>query len=163
MSITSIGRFAYTEEHRERWRAGELPQRWLAQYPQLFDADDFRLSQSQPHNHFFEWLAAIHLFESTGWLCLLEKYDLPSHARKQRIFEEIFSEDLRDQIKGHTLQLPDLFVYTEDLSDYFFCEVKGRTDRLRPEQHAFFEQVVRVTGKPIRLIEYVELALGQTL
>ena len=37
---------------------------------------------------------------------------------------------LRDRKQGRA-QAPDLLMYAEDLSDWFFCEAKGPRDRLR--------------------------------
>jgi len=50
-----------------------LAVQWHQQYPDIFDPDDLRLTQTQPHNHFCEWFAAIHLFHREQALSLVEK------------------------------------------------------------------------------------------
>jgi hypothetical protein len=41
-------------------------------------------------------------------------------------------------------------VDARDFSDWFFCEVEGPGDRLRPEQERKFAALVTVIGKPAR-------------
>ena len=60
---------------------------------------------------------------------------------------------LRDRNQGRA-QAPDLLMYAEDLSDWFFCEVKGPGDRLRDEQVRKFELLANMTSKPVRLLEF---------
>ena len=50
-------------------------------------------------------------------------------------------------------------MYAPDLSDWFFCEVKGPRDRLRPVQVNKFEGLAMVSGKPVRLL-YLKWASG---
>jgi len=45
-------------------------------------------------------------------------------------------------------------MYAEDLSDWFFCEVKGPRDRLRGKQVRKFGLLAEMTSKPVRLIEF---------
>ena len=45
-------------------------------------------------------------------------------------------------------------MYARDLSDWFFCEVKGPRDRLRPEQKRKFEALAAASGKPVRLLHF---------
>ena len=49
-------------------------------------------------------------------------------------------------------QPPDLLMYAQDLSDWFFCEVKGPGDRLRAEQLSKFEALAETSGKAVRLL-----------
>jgi VRR-NUC domain-containing protein len=58
-------------------------------------------------------------------------------------------EVLRDRSKSRA-QAPDLFMYARDLSDWFFCEVKGPRDHLRKEQIRKFELLADMTAKPVR-------------
>lgn len=154
--MESLGRFIYMEEQRDLWRSGQLPREWSDAYPSLFDEDDLQLTRNQPDNHFFEWLAAIHIYRSTGWLSLVEKYQFSKHPRKQSIFFDLFDVEWREAIKGFGEQLPDLLVYRQDRSDFYFCEVKGRRDRLRNGQAEFFRFVERITGRSVFTVEYVE-------
>ena len=45
-------------------------------------------------------------------------------------------------------------MYQEDLSDWFFCEMKGPRDHLREEQIRKFGRLADMTSKPVRLIEF---------
>lgn len=142
---------------RKRFQAGELAKEWREKYPQLFDNDDFRLALTQPINHFYEWMAAIHLYENQGHYSLVEKYQYGNHKRKQSIMQKLNFDDLRKVMDYQRLknkeQSPDLLVYKPDFSDWFFCEVNGGTDRLREVQERHFEILSALSGKPIYLIK----------
>ena len=58
-----------------------------------------------------------------------------------------------------SLQAPDLLMYAPDYSDWFFCEVKGPTDRLRSEQREYFEAIAELCGKKIGVLRFRELKL----
>jgi VRR-NUC domain len=126
--------------------------------PELFDEDDRRLAETQgPLGlHFYEWLAAIVLHHATGYLSLVSKYEFAKHRRKQEIVEKLLPADilpmLRDRIEHGRAQPPDLLMFAPDLSDWFFCEVKGPGDRLKPEQLKKFEALATKTAKPVRLL-----------
>jgi hypothetical protein len=51
-------------------------------------------------------------------------------------------------------QCPDLLVYTPDRSEWFFCEVKGPQDKLRGKQIDFFQELERVSGKRIKVVNF---------
>ena len=53
-----------------------------------------------------------------------------------------------------------MLVYQPDLSDWYFCEVKGPTDRLRPEQEEYFEALSQVSGKEIKILRFQEGGSG---
>ena len=55
------------------------------------------------------------------------------------------------------VQCPDLLVYHPDLSDWFFCEVKGPRDSLRPEQIELFREMEHTTGKDVYVVNFGEL------
>jgi hypothetical protein len=156
MNIRTIGPIEYSEAQRQRFRNGELVALWKRRYPAIFDDDDIRLALSQPSAHFGEWLAAITIFNATGHLSLLEKYALPSHRRKLRLFEKVVPQEYRDLMDAHpvVVQSPDLFVYSEDRKDWYYCEVKVDSDRLRPKQIAFFERIMEITGRPVFSMEF---------
>jgi VRR-NUC domain len=92
-----------------------------------------------------------------GYLSLVEKYEFATHPRKQQIVAQLLPSPVRDALRdrnqGHA-QAPDLLMYAEDLSDWFFCEVKGPRDRLRDEQVRKFGLLADMTSKPVRLIEF---------
>jgi hypothetical protein len=54
-----------------------------------------------------------------------------------------------DTIKELRTQCPDLFCYSKDKTNWFFCEVKGKGDRLQKEQGKYFESIESLTGKKI--------------
>jgi hypothetical protein len=158
-SITTIGTFEVRQLQRERFISGKLWQEWYSKYPNLFDIDDVRLAESQAKlgYHFYEWLAAIMLYHTTGYLSLIEQYQCKNHKRKQEIIRQINSQSLSKAISyrsdNKNIQCPDLLVYTADLSDWFFCEVKGE-DKLSYAQKIHFQAFADLIGKPIRLIQF---------
>ncbi len=140
---------------RDHFMSGVIWKEWAEKFPQIFDKEDCRLANNQPQYHFYEWCAAVKVYESTGYLSLVEKYQYKAHPRKQKIWHQLADEKTLAFIRSQkrAFQLPDLLVYAEDLSDWFFCEVKGPTDRLRPEQEQYFQAVSRISGKPVKLIK----------
>ena len=51
-------------------------------------------------------------------------------------------------------QGPDLLAYAPDHSNWFFIEVKGPSDRLRPVQRDYFAAVAEVTGRPVYQVRF---------
>jgi hypothetical protein len=159
-SIVEIGRFEISRNQAARWRSGELSREWAKQFPQLFDSDDLALASTQgPMGyHFVEWLGAIKLLELTGCLSLVSKYEFPKHRRKKDILSRLLAEPVLALIQDHTrfgrTQCPDLLAYSPDYADWFFCEVKGPGDRLSGRQRLYFEELARVSAKPIRLLRF---------
>jgi len=102
-------------------------------------------------------LGAIVLHHTTGYLSLVAKYEFATHPRKQQIVAQLLPGSVRDALRDRSqgrAQAPDLLMYAEDLSDWFFCEVKGPRDRLRGEQVRKFGLLAEMTSKPVRLIEF---------
>ena len=56
--------FPFHASQRERFQTGALVAEWAERYQSLFDFEDVQLARQQPNRHFFEWLAAVLLFES---------------------------------------------------------------------------------------------------
>lgn len=146
---------------RARW-PHPLAQEWQASFPDLFDADDLRLAHAQPNKHFHEWLAAIHLSHREGALSLVEKYGYKRHERKSRRLAGIlgpegaaFVQALRPQ---HGVQPPDLFVYIPGTPRFWFAEVKGPGDTLRPRQRASHILLMERFGVDIELITLCKVA-----
>ena len=160
MELALLATLKVDLEARTKFRSGILPREWKAQYPDLFDDDDLRLALSQPNNHFFEWCGARYLLEEKGYLSLLEKYQYKSHTyhkQKQRILENLKFEGLHKAIAYSNLrrrqQLPDLLAYKPDFSDWFFCEIKGGTDKLRDEQVNHFRTISELSNKRVYWIK----------
>lgn len=170
-AIVDIGTVEIRRSQRALWRDGGLMREWKQRFPELFDEEDVRVAETQPSLHFVEWLAAIVLHHATGFRALFEKYAYANHPRKQEIVAKLLPADLVPMLReqyGHA-QAPDLLMYAPDLSDWFFCEVKGPGDSLRPVQVKKFEDLARVSGKPVRLLhlrwqsEPGRTAAGQTM
>jgi hypothetical protein len=156
-AITTIATVQVERSQRARWQSGHLAREWRGRFPDLFDDDDLRLANSQPSSHFFEWLGAIVLHHTTGYLSLVEKYEFSTHPRKQGIVAQLLPPALLDVLRGRNhgrAQAPDLLMYAQDLSDWFFCEVKGPRDRLRDEQVRKFGLIADMTRKSVRLLEF---------
>jgi hypothetical protein len=156
VKIDRIATIEYTEPQRDRFRSGELVRVWATQYSNIFDKDDIRITSKQPNYHFFEWLAAITIYNSTGYLSLVEKYEFQNHKNKQRVLRKLMTNDAIAQIYLHGAQCPDLLAYSPDYKNWFFCEVKGPRDKLRKEQVRYFEKLYKATGKRTYLIEFRE-------
>lgn len=155
-TIIDIGTIAVWRSQQVLWRDGRLMPEWAQRFPELFDEQDVRTAENQPQYHFVEWLAAIVLHHATGFLALVEKYAYANHPRKQEIVAKLLPDDvlrvLRDRTEHGSIQGPDLLMYAPDMSDWFFCEVKGPGDRLRTEQMSKFEALATVSGEPVRLL-----------
>ena len=145
------------------WRQGILQRQWVDKYPELFDERDLEIFLNQRHHHFYEASAAIWWHER-GYLSLVEKYDIKTpnerHPRKASIFHQCVSSPLFDRMwvakKAHGYRgPPDLFVYKPDLSDWFFCEVKGPNDKVRSAQSAFWKELEEIFAKKVRILHFV--------
>ena len=149
-----FGTILFTEEQRKRFRSGELGKELARTYKEIFDKDDKRIASTQSSYHFFEWLAAIVIYNSTGYLSLVEKYKFKKHRRKQEILGKLFSNEIIAKICSSRVQNPDLLCYRPDFKDCFFCEVKGLRDQIRSVQKERFRELKRLTGKEIYLIKF---------
>jgi hypothetical protein len=161
--FSELGVFEYHLSQRERFRDEKLWEQWAEAFPRVFDADDLRIARTQagpPNNlHFFEWLAAVLIYQSFGYLSLLQQYEFKAHRRKQAVLRELLAPEVFALVTHHraqygAVQCPDLLVYAPDRSDWFFCEVKGPRDRLREVQAAYFRALSDASGKDIRLVRF---------
>lgn len=143
---------------RERW-PDPLAEEWLEQYPQLFDAEDLRMTRTQPTLHFWEWFAAIHILERDGAYSLVEKYVYKNHKRKLARVAEVMTADQEAALLRicDGVEPPDLFVYRPGTHEFWFAEAKGPTDRLRPNQAASHRAIERELGVPVEVL-YFKLA-----
>ena len=145
-------RLTYRPAQRKAFAAGSLRERWAGRYPELFDDRDVRNARSRPEKHFYGWLAAVALYESTGWRSLVEKYQF-AHPRKQAVLRRLGADALVDFFATQreafgALQAPDL-LHNPGGAGYALCEVKGPNDRLRPEQAAYFRALSEAAGRPV--------------
>jgi hypothetical protein len=153
--------FTFHASQRERFRDGTLIEHWSTRYPELFDADDIRLleTEHQRQYHFFEWLSAVLLFEATGYLSLVEGYTAKTHTAKRSRFAEVVGREMFSWANDNQSGQPDLFVYRPGSDDWFFCEVKGGADRVRDNQKrwmaAFDALKIHKKVRIIQLAEYL--------
>lgn len=155
--IVTYAPLFYCPEQKERFKSGELPKEWKRQFPKIFDQDDLRLTESQRKLHFFEWLGAIVIFQDTGHLSLVEKYEFERHIRKTELAARILPKNVFALIKQKGAQCPDLLVYSNDLRDWFFCEIKGDKDDLSDAQRSYFGQLSRASNKPVKVLRFKSL------
>ena len=149
--------FPFHSLQRERFRSGELVKEWSLKYPQIFDDHDVRIANHQLHYHFFEWLGAVLIYESMGYLSLIEKYETKLHKRKFEIFKKIVPAEVFDYVLNNRTGVPDLFAYSPDKSDWFFCEVKGLTDRLQKTQIERIKKLEDLSEKQVRVLKFSEI------
>lgn len=147
--------FSPTQQHR--FRSGELMNEWATRYPMLFDEHDMAICKNQPDYHFFEWLASVVLYEATGYLSAVEKYETMKHTRKFIAFKQTVPREVFDYVLSNRSGVPDLFVYAADFSDWFFCEIKGGKDFLRPHQIIRFGELEHLSGKPVAILKFDEM------
>lgn len=131
---------------------------WVSQYPEIFDDNDKANAAKQaPRGYYFrEWLSAVTLFNRNGLRSLIGQYSSPKHTLKinriSKILPDAVIRVLTDKNQFGQTRPPDLFVYNNDCTDWFFAEVKGPGDYLRPNQIKMIQSLERVTEKPVRVI-----------
>jgi hypothetical protein len=157
--LEQFGTVPFSYEQRERFRHGELREEWYRKYPELFDERDLEIAINQPRYHFFEWLAAIVVYESTGFPSLIEQYEFKAHPQKRSILRKILPDSVFQLVTNHSenftyVQNPDLFVYSLDHAEWFFYEVKGPGDRISASQSRYFTELYNRTLKPIKIINF---------
>lgn len=128
--------FSFHPQQRERFRTGALVSEWRQRHDLLFDErdEDILRTEHQRKYHFYEWLAAILLFESAGYRSLVEKYTAVTHPSKRTTLREHVEPPVYDWLCANESGQPDLFVYRPNGGDWFLCEVKGPGDRVRRNQ-----------------------------
>ncbi|MCI0396317.1 MAG: hypothetical protein L0322_15445 [Chloroflexi bacterium] len=153
----SLGPLPVTKEQHERFKAGELWQQWSESYPLIFDeTDKERARKHAPRGYYFyEWLAAVVMYETTGYLSLVDHYQYHQGSRKNGLFRQFVGVKVADEALRIQRYYPDLLVYKPDLSDWYFVEAKGPKDSLQLDQAGSFDKVLQLTGKPIYLMQFV--------
>ena len=153
--------FVFHPERRERFRTGELGEEWVKRYPDLFDSDDVRIltTEHQRKYHFFEWLSSVLLYESTGYISLMEKYCAKSHPRKIKLFSELVPGEAFDFLMSAPSGHPDLFSFHPQTGEWFFSEVKGATDTLKGNQIDMHGQLEAMTDRRVRIIQLDEMKI----
>jgi len=152
-----LWQIATTDKQHADFRNGSLIESWSKTYPQLFDKDDKRIARSQGIRgyHFYEWLGAITIYNTTGYLSLIEKYGMKTHLKKLEVLKEVVDKETYEFIltpRQKRIQFPDLFCYSKSERNWFLCEVKGKGDKIQPEQAVFFKKIEDITEKEIRVL-----------
>lgn len=143
----------------ERFASGELREDWYRMYPFIFDEVDLETARNQTQYHYFEWQTAINIYEKYSYLSLVEKYQFQKHKNQFEIFSNLVPANVIELLQTKQFgnqQLPDLFVYSPDRSNWFFCEVKGNNDKLSLTQENLFNKLTFLTNNPVRLIKYID-------
>jgi hypothetical protein len=158
-STIELGKFPYRPQQRDRFKSGELREQWAKDYPAIFDEQDVQIAKNQLGYHFYEWLAAVLIFHTYGYLSLIEQCEFEKHKRKQEVIKRLLPPEVFTLVTDHEprfgrAQCPDLLSYSPDYSDWFFCEVKGPDDELRQSPLRFFEELARISGKQIRVMRF---------
>lgn len=156
-----IGTYEYNQQQRDLFKTGALAKEWYKTYPTIFDEQDLRIAinQAKDNYHFFEWLAAVLLYQSLGFSSLVEQYEFKVHKRKRDILQQVLTHDMFELVTNHKnqftgVQSPDLFVYSPDYSEWFFCEVKGPRDKLTNTQKVYFKALSETSKKPVRIVQF---------
>jgi hypothetical protein len=135
-----------------------LAREWMRRYPHLFDEDDFRCTRKQRDLHFWEWYAAIHIFETEGAHSLVEKYVYKNHPVKAARLASVLSQNQIDTLNAVCREThaepPDLFVYVPGTHRFWFVEVKVPPDYVRPTQAANHEAITRELGVPVKILRF---------
>jgi hypothetical protein len=90
------------ENPRTRWWPKPLASDWSLQYPGLFDFDDIRQANNQPDRHFYEWYAAIHIFQRNGSISMVEKAAYWSNPVKYERYINLVPLDTRKKLDALT-------------------------------------------------------------
>lgn len=95
-------------------------------------------TRRQAHKHFWEWYAAVQIFEREGACSLVAKCDCANHPVKTERLAGVLSERQVAFVKsiycGYHTQIPDLFCYVPGAGRFWFAEAKARptaSDRIR--------------------------------
>src|SRR6266481_4098460 len=84
--LIELGEFGYRPQQWDRFVSGELWEQWAKDYPNIFDQQDIQIAKNQAGSamrlHFHEWLAAVLIFHTYGYLSLIEQYEFKAQKRK---------------------------------------------------------------------------------
>ena len=147
----------FLQRHHSWFKSGGW-RLWASQYPVLFDENDRAnaVKQAARGYYFREWLSAVTLFNRHSLRSLIGQYSSAKYTHKTSTISKFVPRNvlrvLTDRSRFGGTRPPDLFVYNVDATDWFFAEVKGPGDYLRPNQIKMIEALERATGKPVRVI-----------
>jgi hypothetical protein len=79
--------FEYRPQPWDRFVSGELWWQWAKEYPQIFDGQYIQIAKNQAgpkmRYHFHEWLAAVLIFHTYGYLSLIEQYEFKAAPERK--------------------------------------------------------------------------------
>lgn len=161
-----LGTFVVTELQKELHKSGVSWQKWIQDYPMIFDEQDLENFKGQAKRGYLMYgsLTGIFIYNATGYIPVMGSYQFKNHEKKREIVRRIVSPETWALIesRGSTKsQVPDVFAYSPDKTDYFFCEAKGPNDKLRPSQEIYFKELEKVSGKPVYIVTYKLAAFGK--
>ena len=90
--LVDLVTFPYRPEQRERFRRGDLRGEWAEWYDDiLFDDLDLKNARNQESLHFWEWAAAVLLYESLGLRSLIQRpLSVDSVARTPHLYTNVY-------------------------------------------------------------------------
>lgn len=149
--------FTFSRREREQFRSGYLIRQWAEQYPFLFGPEEVSAALSSSGKRtgsFFEWVSAVRLYEARGYYSLLRDYAPSSQNGKHEFVGKLCGKVVTGFMAAAPAktQFPDLLVYTPDLSEWYFCDVKGPGDIVRKSEETFFPRLADGTGAGIYLL-----------
>ena len=104
--------FPFTRQQKRLYATGKLLSTWVKKYPFLFDHQDLKVARNQNSRHFYERLAAIIIYETTGYRSLVENYDCgPRHPLRNAKFAKKVGKTVFDLLMSDSSETPDSFVY----------------------------------------------------
>ncbi len=144
----------------KRWPR-PLARQWQATYPHIFSEDDLGYTLSFNRGgrryHFVEWFAAIQLYHVYSVRIILKRYSVGPDRWKRDILRRFMDEDdiafLRPRQLG--CHPPDLFLYEDEGTRFWFAEVKGPHDRLQHAQAQSHAMIWRRFKVPVNLVQVV--------
>jgi len=89
---------------------------------------------------------------SKGKIVEVDPYGNKQPQKTQYVFK---AERIYEADSTRPRRAPDLLVYAPDYSSFFFCEVKGPGDTVRPKPAEFFRVIESKCGKPVVIARFI--------
>lgn len=160
----------YTKEYLEKWRDRELIKSWKKQFPDLVQDHHYQILVNAKNKMsvytFYEYFTGFE-YVKKGYKFIFEPYvenfllqDYKSQEIKNIkskficIVKNIIGDDkfekLMEVCQNYKTGQPDLFIYKEDGSDFFFAEIKSEKDKLRSHQSELISNIQKLI--PVKII-----------
>jgi hypothetical protein len=151
--------FEFDPADKEKFHEGSLRQDWFERYPYLFSKSDLDQARNQNKQHFRNWFAAVRLHEETG-LYVMMGYQKKKHQEKYKKFRSRVSDKVLNVLPSNNRPPgPDLFLYDpkDPKGNFFFVEVKGKSERLTDSQKLMIPDLEKAFGKPVHIVRVVKV------